>query len=192
MAVSGAGELSATIGVDDEWFEWAPSSERHAQGGDDERRIEDSVHGPSDNAASEEIDYGNEIQPALASEDASRISGPDLIGAPNAKMSQTVRRNRSTVTTVGGRGTVLGTLSRKDPLLAHEPGDAIAPSRTAEGTSQPWTTIGLATPCELLLNALAQANVLHLPRPRLMATLFPIVIATARNQQRLACNRPIT
>ena len=70
MAVSGAGELSATIGVDNEWFEGAALSERHAQGGDDERRIEDSMHGPPDDAASEQIQYGNQIQPALASEDA--------------------------------------------------------------------------------------------------------------------------
>jgi hypothetical protein len=45
-------------------------SERHTQGGDDERRIEDSMHGPPDDAASEQIQYGNQIQPALASEDA--------------------------------------------------------------------------------------------------------------------------
>ena len=59
------------------------------------------MHGPADDAASEEIEYGNQIEPALASEDASRISGPDLIGAPNAKMSEAVRRNWSTVTAVG-------------------------------------------------------------------------------------------
>ncbi len=61
MAVSGAGELGAAIGVDDEWLDRATLSERHAQGGDDKRCIEDSMHGPADDAASEEIQYGNQI-----------------------------------------------------------------------------------------------------------------------------------
>jgi hypothetical protein len=61
VAVSDAGELGAAIGVDDEWFEGAALSERHAQGGDDKRRIEDVMHGPADDAAGEQIEYGNEI-----------------------------------------------------------------------------------------------------------------------------------
>ncbi len=124
--------------------------------------------------------------PTLASEDASGISGPDLIGSPNAKMSEAVRRNRAAVTAVRGGGTVLGTLASEDPLLAHEAGDSVAPSRATEGTSQPWTTVGLTTASKLLADALTQLHVLHLARSGAVTTLFPIVITTARDQKRLA------
>ena len=53
---------------------------RHAQGGDDEARIEDLVHGPTDDAPGADIQDGDEIQPALAGEDAGGIGDPDLIG----------------------------------------------------------------------------------------------------------------
>src|SRR5207248_6654980 len=101
-------------------------------------------------------------------------------------VSQRVRRNWSTVTVVGRGHSIFGALSGEHPLLAHEAGDAVAPSRAAEGTSQPRTTVGLTTARKLLANALAQANVRHLSWPGLMATLFPVVIATARDQERLA------
>ena len=78
----------------------------------------------------------------------------------------TVRRNWSTVTAVGRGHSIFGALSGEHPLLAHEAGDAVAPSRAAEGTSQPRTTVGLTTERKLLANALAQANVLAMPAAR--------------------------
>jgi hypothetical protein len=48
LAVSRAGELGATIRVDDEWASGPTLAEGHAEGGDDQRGIEDLAHGPAD------------------------------------------------------------------------------------------------------------------------------------------------
>src|SRR6266446_6929932 len=119
MTVSGTGELGAAIGMDDEWFDGATLSQRHAQGGDNQSRIENSMHGPADDSAAEQIQYSNQVEPALSGEDASSIGNPDLIGAPNVKMSDAVRRNRSTVTALGRGRSIFGALSREDPLHSH-------------------------------------------------------------------------
>ena len=110
-----------------------------------------------------------------------------MIGSLNAKMSESVRRNGSAVAAVGGGDTIFGALSgEKCALRAHEPGDAVAPSWASEGSSQSWAPVGLTTARKLLPDALAQVNALQLPRSMPVATLFPIVITTARNQQHLA------
>jgi hypothetical protein len=61
MTVGSAGELGAAIGVNDEGRDRSTLSERHTQGGDDKRSIKDSMHGPADDAAGEEIKDSNEI-----------------------------------------------------------------------------------------------------------------------------------
>ena len=43
LAIGGAGELAPAIGVDDEWAGRTPLPQRHAQGGDDQRGIEDRI-----------------------------------------------------------------------------------------------------------------------------------------------------
>src|SRR2546428_9008860 len=108
LPISSAGELGSTIGVDDERFDRATLSERHAQSGDDKGSIEDLMHSPADHTPREDIEDGNEVQPALAGEDAGGIGNPDLIGSLHLEVSHAVGRDGSTVTTVCGSGTIFG------------------------------------------------------------------------------------
>src|SRR6266513_2725480 len=87
---------------------------------------------------------------------------------------------------VCGSQSILGTLTSEEALQAHEPGDAIAPSRTAKDVGQSRTAVGLTTAHKLLADALAQASVLQLPRARAASTLDPIIIAAARDQESFA------
>src|SRR5207248_9816821 len=89
--------------------------------GDNQSRIENSMHGPADDLAAEQIQYSNQVEPALSGEDASSIGNPDLIGAPNAKTTDAVRRNRSTVTALGRGMPLFAALSRADPVHWHLP-----------------------------------------------------------------------
>ena len=75
--------------------------EGHAQGGADEAGIEALMHGPTHHAAGAEIEDGDQIQPALASQDAGRIGHPDLIRPMHGQALETVRRDRSAVLAVG-------------------------------------------------------------------------------------------
>jgi hypothetical protein len=90
------------------------------------------------------------------------------------------------VVAVGAGRAILGALPGKDPLRAHEAGDAVAPSCAAERTREPWAAVGLTTVGKLLADAFAQAGVLHLPRSGLATPLFPVVITAARDQHGFA------
>ena len=48
------------------------------------------MHGPTDDAPGEDIQNRNEIEPALAGEDARGIGDPDLIGSLNVKPSDAI------------------------------------------------------------------------------------------------------
>jgi hypothetical protein len=120
----------------------------------DQWSIEDWTHGPADHAARAQIQDRSQIQPALAGEHASGISDPDLIGPLHSEASEAVRRNGSAVTTVGCGGSILGTLSGEEPLLAHEAGNAVAPSWATQRMSQPRTSVGLPTADKLLSDPL--------------------------------------
>lgn len=108
------------------------------------------MHGPADDTAGEEIEDGNQIEPALAGEDASGIGRPDLIGSLESKMLKAVRRNRSAVVAVGGGTTIFGALAGEEALRAHEPGDAIVLSWATQSMSDSRATVGLATAGKLL------------------------------------------
>src|ERR1035437_7638742 len=71
LAVGCAGELGAAIGVEDKFWSRLTPRKSHAQGGDDQRGVEDLAHGPTDHASSKDIQDGHKIQPALSGEDAS-------------------------------------------------------------------------------------------------------------------------
>jgi hypothetical protein len=75
VPISRAGKLGSTIRVDDEGSSGATLAEGHAQGGDDQRGIEDWAHRPADDAPGEEIQDCDQIQPALAGEDAGGVGG---------------------------------------------------------------------------------------------------------------------
>ena len=64
--------------------------------------IEDLAHGPADYAPGEDIQDRDQIQPALTGEDCGGIADPDLIGASNDEVVQSVRRDGSTMAAVGG------------------------------------------------------------------------------------------
>ena len=66
LAIRGAGELCATIGVDDESLDRATLTERHTKSSDDKGGIEDLMHGQADDAAGEQIQDRDQIQPACA------------------------------------------------------------------------------------------------------------------------------
>ncbi len=150
LTVSGAGELTAPIGVDDEGPSGLTLAQGHAQRGDSERSIEDRTHGPADHPPAAEIEDGDQIQPALAGEDAGGIGDPDLIGATDFEALETVRCDRSAMAAIGGGVAILRALPGKEAFGTHEPGDAIAPSWTTEHSGQARTAIGLTTARELL------------------------------------------
>ena len=147
--------------------------------------IEDGAHGPADNAAGKDIQDGDQIEPALAGEHAGGITDPDLIGASNGEVLEAVGSKRSAVATLRGPGSILGALSGKDPLLAHEAGNAVASSRTTQRMSQPRTAVGLTAAGKLLSDTGAQEGILDLARSRMAAPFFPVVEAAARDQEGL-------
>src|SRR6266576_4562107 len=185
LSVSRAGELSTAIGVEDKSLRGTTSAKSHAQSSDGEGGVEDLAHGPANYSPGEDIEDRDEIQPALSGEDGSGIADPDLIGASNCEVLQSVRSNGSTMATVGGGRSIFGALPGKDSLQAHKTGNTVAPSRTAQCVSKPRATVSLATAGKFLSDALTQAAVLQLARSGLSAPLFPVVVTAARNQKRL-------
>src|SRR5436189_1845092 len=126
------------------------------------------------------------MQPTLTAQHCGGIADPDLIGASNNEVVQSVRREGSAVAAVGGGRSILRALAREDPLQAHQTSNAIAPSRTAQRMSQAWAAVSLATASKFLSDALAQADVLQLARARQVTPFFPVVITAARDQKSLA------
>ena len=153
LSVGGAGELSTAIGVKDKSLRGATMTDGHAQGGNDQCGIEDLAHGPTDDSPGEDIKDRDEIQPALTSEDCGGIADPDLIGPSNGEVPQSVRRDGSAVTTVGGGRSIFGTLPGKDALGPHQSRDAIAPSRAAQHLCQPRAAVSLTTESKFLADA---------------------------------------
>ena len=186
LSVSSAGELHAAIGVEKKSGFRTSLKQRHAQGGNDETGIKDLVHGPPNDAPSIDIQDRDEIEPALAGEDAGGIGDPSLIGPVDSEGWEPVRCDRSAMVAVGRLRPVLGALPGEDPFRAHEPGNAIAPTGATQSLSQSRTAIGLAAAGKLLSNALAQMDVLELARAGLTTPLHPVVITAARNQERFA------
>ncbi len=90
LAVSGAGELTAPIEVDDKGSSRAPLSQRHAQSGDGEWGIEERTHGPADRPPAAEIEDCDQIQPALAGQDAGGIGDPNLVGTLDSEAWETI------------------------------------------------------------------------------------------------------
>ena len=186
MPVSGASELSTAVGVEDTISRGRTLAKRHAQCADHQCGVEHLAHSPSNYAPGEEIQDRDQIQPALSSEHCGGIADPTLIGASNNEVVQSVRRNGSTMATVGGGCSIFGALPREHPLQTHEPGNAIAPSRTAQRMSQARTAVSLATASKFLSDPLAQADVFQLSRSGLAAPLFPVVVTAPRDQKSLA------
>jgi hypothetical protein len=110
---------------------------------------------PCDNPAGEQIQNRDQIQPALTGEHASGIGGPDLIKPLHGETSKVVRGDGSAVAAVSGSGTILRALPGEEPFQAHKPSDAVAPSWTTKGMSQPRAAIGLTAASKLLSDALA-------------------------------------
>src|SRR6266576_3459052 len=132
LPISGAGKLGTTIRVDDEGPGGTTLAESHAQGGNNQWSIEAWTHGPANDAAREEIQDRDQIQPTLAGEDAGRIGGPNLIGSLEDEALDAIWRDGSTVAAVGSGSSIFGTLPGEEALLAHEAGNAVATSRTAQ------------------------------------------------------------
>src|SRR4029450_3266860 len=125
----------------------------------------------------------DQIQPALSSEDCGGIADPDLIGASNGEVVQSVRRNGSTMAAVGGGWSIFGALPGEDPLQTHEGRNAIASSRRTQHRSQSRAAVSLATASKFLSDALAQADVFQLARSGLATPLSPVVVTAARDQE---------
>src|SRR6266403_2171976 len=150
LSVGRAGELSTAIGVEDKNLRGTTSAKSHAQSSDGEGGVEDLAHGPANYSPGEDIEDRDEIQPALSGEEGSGIADPDLIGASNCEVLQSVG---STMATVGGGRSIFGALPGKDPLQAHKTGNTVAPSRTAQCVSKPRATVSLATAGKFLSDA---------------------------------------
>src|SRR5574338_398594 len=164
LAISGTGELTAAIGVDDESFSGLTLAQGHAQSGDHEGSIEDRTHGPANHSPAAQIQDCDQIQPALAGEDARGIGHPDLIGATHPEALESVRRDRSAMAAVSCGVTILRALPRKEALGTHQSGDPVASSWTTEHLRQARTAIGLPTACKLLPDPGTQIGAFHLPR----------------------------
>src|SRR6185295_3851954 len=94
----------------------------------------------------ENIQNRHQIKPALSGQHASGITHPDLIGPLHAEVLDPVGCDRSAMATVGRSDSILGALPSKEALLAHDAGDAIAPSGTAQRMSQTWAAIVSTAP----------------------------------------------
>src|SRR5206468_11898959 len=105
------------------------------------------------------------MQPTLTGQHCGGIADPDLIGAWNSEVVQSVRRDGSAAAAISDGRSILGALSSEDPLQAHKAGNAVAPSRTTQRMSQSWAAVRLATASKFLSDALAQAEVFRLTRP---------------------------
>ena len=81
LAVSGTGELSAAIGVNDKILRVVSLVDRHSQSGAAKGGIEKLAHGLADYAAAKDIQNSDQVQPALSGQDAGGIGGPDLVRA---------------------------------------------------------------------------------------------------------------
>src|SRR5664279_1680471 len=183
LLVGCTGELAAAIGVNDEAPAWTPLQEGHTQGGTDEAGVEVLMHGPAQDATGTDIEDGNQIQPALAGEDAGRVGHPNLIGPTHSEVLEAIGCDRSAVAAVGCAHAVFGALPGEEPLSPHEPGNAVAPTGRTQGMGQPWTAVGLVTAGKFVPDALTQTRGLNLPRSRLALPLDPVVIAAARDQE---------
>ena len=172
LSISGAGELSSAIGVEDTISRGRTLAKRHAQCADHQCSVEDLVHSPSNYTPGEEIQDRDQIQPALSSEDCGGIADPDLIGASNGEVVQSVRRNGSTMAAVGGSHAIFGTLTCEDALCAHDTGNAVASSRTTKHLSQPRAAIGLTTADKGFSNALASCMFSICRGPGLLCRFF--------------------
>ncbi len=150
LAVSGAGELTTPIGVNNEGSSGLTLPQGHAQGGDGEWGIEDRTHGPADHPPAADIEDCDQIQPALAGENAGGIGDPDLVGTTDFEALETVRCDRSTMAAIGGGVTILGALAGKEAFGTHEPGDAVTPPGATERTGESRAAISLTAARELL------------------------------------------
>ena len=83
LAISGAGELTAPIGVKDEGSAGRTLAQSHVERGDREWGIEGRTHGPAHDPPAAKVQDCDQIEPALAGEHAGGIADPDLIGTPN-------------------------------------------------------------------------------------------------------------
>src|SRR5947208_6444463 len=90
------------------------------------------------------------MQPTLTGQHCGGIADPDLIGASNSEVVQSVRRDGSAVAAISDGRSILGALSSEDPLQAHKAGNAVAPSRTTQRMSQSWAAVSLATASKFL------------------------------------------
>ena len=131
LTVSGTGELGSTIRVDDEVLRVLALVDSHAQRCAGQNGVEKLAHRPTDDAPAKDIQNGDQVQPALSSEYAGDVSDPDLVRSSHRESTQSVWSDRSAVTAVCRERTIFGSLPSEDSLQTHEPGDAVAPSRTA-------------------------------------------------------------
>ena len=102
----------------------------------------------------------------------------------HGEAGQAVRCDGAAVTAVGGGDAILGALAGEETFASHEPGNAVAPAGTTQGMRQARAAVGLPTARKLLPDARAQMDVLECARPGLATALLPVVITTARNQER--------
>ena len=108
---------------------------------------------PADDAPAAKVQHGDQIEPALASQDARGIGDPDLVRTLDPEAWETMGCDRPAMANVGGGVAILGALPGKEAFLAHDAGDAVTPSWTTEHSRQARTAIGLTTAGELLPDA---------------------------------------
>ena len=113
---------------------------------------------------------------------------PNLVGPFDGETLKPVGRDRSAVAAVGGSDSILGALPGEEALLAHEAGDAVAPSRAAQRMSQPRAAVGLTTAGKLL-ECVGAVACSPCSAGRSAGSLLPIIVAAARDQKGLITRR---
>src|SRR5205809_3196871 len=83
---------------------------------------------PTDDPAAVEVHNSRHIDPSLGGANIGDVRCPNLVGSGSRRgHRQAVRRDRLVVMAVGGPEAMAFVLTSENPLLAHQPGNAIAP-----------------------------------------------------------------
>src|SRR2546430_2041737 len=102
--------------------------ERHASGLIYQHLVAMGIHGPAHHHARENVEHHRQIEPALCRPDRRDIGYPLGIRSYGAKLSvEQVGSDRLLMVAVGGARTMLA-WPRVQSMLAHEPGDPLAPA----------------------------------------------------------------
>src|SRR5215471_3244091 len=190
LTVVGAGVLDAAVGVKDQARRRPAMRQGHVQRQHHQRGVDLLADSPANYAPAVEVQDGRDINPALMGEHVSDVGRPELVGRSRCRrLGQAIGRNRLVVMAVGGQDAVASFVPTHQALLAHQPGDAVAPVPPPLGAQMHLNarrTVGLATVPVNALNLLLELEVLLAAGAGVGLAAPPVVIAAGRGLECLA------